>query len=320
MEVKLLSYTPDPIGVMWTAARTCYSEKSPIKIWINDRYPQMEEAQDGDLLCEYKGLREENMWNLVKKALDSGHLSVAEHASFTFAIEGISRACSHQLVRHRHCTFSQQSQRYVEFKGGTFDIDYPEAISNSQERIKIFDECIEKISKTYSTLIEDGVKAEDARAILPNATKTNLVMTLNFHELIHVCGLRLCTRAQKEIQDLFRLIVNCIKIKAEEDYQLACIVDYLVPQCEHNGFCKEHKSCGRKPTLEQVTPATKISFENLFYKNGKEYEVRKVENAVGEAYWIICEPGNPSVEYGSCSVEFHESPADMILWFLERED
>ena len=111
MKVKLIQVTQNPIDVMWTAARTCYSEKSPIEMWDN--------RWDGMTECYTKTAEEftAKHWNLVKKVLDSGHQSIAEHVYFTFAVEGISRACSHQLVRHRAgIVFSQQSQRYVETK------------------------------------------------------------------------------------------------------------------------------------------------------------------------------------------------------------
>ena len=113
MKVKLIAMTQNPIDVMWTAARTCYSAESPIDMWKYDRYQQTEEeVQQGfELKEEWIEERQKKMWKLVKTVLDSGHQSIAEHVYFTFAIEGISRACSHQLVRHRAgIVFSQQSQ------------------------------------------------------------------------------------------------------------------------------------------------------------------------------------------------------------------
>ena len=114
MKVKLIQITQNPIDVMWTAARTCYSEKSPIEMW-EDRYGAT--SDDCEHTQEWIEQCVEKHWKLVKQVLDSGHQSIAEHVYFTFAIEGISRACSHQLVRHRAgIVFSQQSQRYVEIK------------------------------------------------------------------------------------------------------------------------------------------------------------------------------------------------------------
>ena len=256
MKVKLISMTPNPIDVMWMAARTCYSAKSPIEMW-EEIYPQ-----NIDLLGGYdNGEKEEIVnkhWNLVKKVLDSGHQSIAEHVYFTFAIEGISRACSHQLVRHRAgIVFSQQSQRYVEIKEDVFNLlKWEEAkplldkyftdvnTSNWQEYL----DCL----KHYLHHIQMGMKAEEARAILPNATKTNITMSLNYRELIHICNLRLCTRAQLEIRNLFKLI------KEEVENAEPRLASYLVPSCEALGVCTEHQSCRRKPVLKEVLESYKL--------------------------------------------------------------
>ena len=260
MKVKLLAMTPNPIDVMWTAARTCYAPGSPIDMWKYDRYQQTkEEVQQGfELKEEWIEERQEKMWKLVKTVLDSGHQSVAEHVYFTFAIEGISRACSHQLVRHRAgIVFSQQSQRYVEIKESKQDLlaildryEGPEMKAVCDKYFVDFKNRIDSdLIKTlcqYRDLVDGGCKAEDARNVLPNATKTNLTMSINYRELIHICNLRLCTRAQKEIRDLFKLI------KEEVEKQDERLGSLLVPTCEVNGFCKEHKCCGRKPKLETV--------------------------------------------------------------------
>ena len=210
-------------------------------------------------------------WKLVKAVLDSGHQSIAEHVTFTFAIEGISRACSHQLVRHRAgIVFSQQSQRYVEFKedlnrlkdilliltpGSDYNLE--EMGRAETEVTSILNKYFVEVNDTniyaylqslinYLSAINKGTKAEDARNFLPNATKTNITMTVNFRELIHLCHLRLCTRAQLEIRNLFKEIVKVVK---EHDDKLAT---YLVPQCEVHGFCHEKNCCGRKPTLKEI--------------------------------------------------------------------
>ena len=255
MRVKLIQVTQNPIDVMWTAARTCYSAKGPIEMF-EDRY--------GDLSDGYEHTQEyieqciDKHWNLVKKVLDSGHQSIAEHVYFTFAIEGISRACSHQLVRHRAgIVFSQQSQRYVEIKESKQELlevlnkyEGPEMkeicdkyFVNFKDRI---DSDLIKTLCQYRDLIDGGCKAEDARNVLPNSTKTNITMSVNYRELIHMCNLRLCTRAQKEIRDLFKLIVKEIEAK---DTKLA---SYLVPSCEAHGACFESNCCGRKPKFEDV--------------------------------------------------------------------
>ena len=273
MKVKLIQITQNPIDVMWTAARTCYSAKSPVEIW--EDWQKLLDPDNEEVVCdfnEYKNMREKH-WNLVKKVLDSGHQSIAEHVYFTFAIEGISRACSHQLVRHRAgIVFSQQSQRYVEIKE---DLKYLEQLYKETKSIDDVErlEAMEKLSKIvdkyfvkdndkigaikyffclmdYLMAIQDGCKPEDARQLLPNATKTNITMSCNFRELIHICNLRLCTRAQTEIRQLFSEIVKCVK---EQDERLA---QYLVPQCEVLGLCTEKECCGRKPHINSIKEDT----------------------------------------------------------------
>ena len=239
--VKLLSMTQNPIEVMWTAARTCYSPKGPIEMWEDSATTPTDKK-----------------WKLVKTVLDSGHQSIAEHVYFTFAIEGISRACSHQLVRHRAgIVFSQQSQRYVEIKESKQELmeilnryEGPEMKALCDKYFVEFKDMIPSdLIKTlceYRDLVDGGCKAEDARNVLPNATKTNIVMSINLRELIHICNLRLCTRAQDEIRTLFGMIKLAVN---RYDDRLSKL---LVPTCEVNGFCKEHKCCGRKPKLEDV--------------------------------------------------------------------
>ena len=239
--VKLLSMTQNPIEVMWTAARTCYSPKGPIEMWEDSATTPTDKK-----------------WKLVKTVLDSGHQSIAEHVYLTFAIEGISRACSHQLVRHRAgIVFSQQSQRYVEIKESKQELmeilnryEGPEMKALCDKYFVEFKNMIPSdLIKTlceYRDLVDGGCKAEDARNVLPNATKTNIVMSINLRELIHICNLRLCTRAQDEIRTLFGMIKLAVN---RVDDRLAKL---LVPTCEVNGFCKENKCCGRKPKLTDV--------------------------------------------------------------------
>lgn len=250
MKVKLIQMTQNPIDVMWVAARTCYASKSPNEMW---------EDCEND---KFNVLTAEKHWKLVKAVLNSGHQSVAEHVNFTFAIEGISRACSHQLVRHRAgIVFSQQSQRYVEIKESLQELkdirDKGGVAATAYVVEKYFvrnEDCMSGLKYAelaclieYRRLIEEeGMAPEDARAILPNSTKTNITMTVNFRELIHLCNLRLCTRAQLEIRTLFREIVKCVKSRNEN------LATYLVPQCEVLGLCTEKNCCGRKPTLNEV--------------------------------------------------------------------
>lgn len=252
MRVKLISATENPIDLMWTAARTCYSEKSPIDIWDETRdVPKDEFKQEiGD-----------KRWNLVKTVLDSGHQSIAEYVNFVFAIEGVDRALTHQLVRHRLAVFSQQSQRYVEFKE-SFDTiselfenpktdkdeDYLYTVANkyftdvTKDNYRMYIQCL----ISYLQGIKLGMKPEEARTFLPNATKTNIMMGINLRELMHVCNLRLCTRAQRPIRTLFNEIVKEVKNNNER------LASLLMPTCKVAGYCPEHKGCGLKLTKEEV--------------------------------------------------------------------
>ena len=219
---KLISAPDNILKTIYTACRTCYSTDSPQNIFDN--------ADD-----------ETKMLKLVKKVMSSGHLSTIEHIQVSFAVSNISRSCSHQLVRHRHMSFSQKSQRYV--KENQFEYLIPQTINSNEELKEKFVSFMEEISKTYNDFIEAGIPAEDARAVLPNACATSMVVSTNLRELIHVANLRLCSRAQTEIRLLIKAM--CDELIAKE----AWLKDYLVPKCETNGFCDEDKSCGRKSRL-----------------------------------------------------------------------
>ena len=226
-QVKLISKPENILKTVYTACRTCYSADSPQNIFESDS------AND-----------EEKMLKLIKRVISSGHYSTIEHVQISFAINNISRACSHQLVRHRHMSFSQKSQRYVKEKG-QFDYLTPETIDKNPELKAKFDDFMGKISQFYLELTEAGIPAEDARAVLPNAAATSMVASLNLREMIHIANLRLCTRAQKEIRMLVKAM--CQELIKEEPW----LSDYLVPKCESLGFCDEDKSCGRKPVKGQ---------------------------------------------------------------------
>ena len=255
MKVKLIAMTPNPIDVMWTAARTCYSSKGPIDMWDETR----DVPKD-----EYKEEIEDKRWNLVKKVLDSGHCSITEHVYFTFAIEGVTRTLLAQLTRHRAgIVFSVQSQRYVEIKEDISLFERRNYMSedylNNKELIEILDKYFEwdhldypqfhmLMNAMYAYLYQtrEGVKPEDARQILPNCTKTNITMSVNLRELMHICNLRLCTRAQDEIRTLFGIIK--VAVNRENDK----LAKLLVPTCEVNNVCYEGKCCGRRPHISKV--------------------------------------------------------------------
>ncbi|MBI4300991.1 MAG: FAD-dependent thymidylate synthase [Chloroflexi bacterium] len=221
MQVTLIAYTPDPELVIAAAARLSASPSSTTKI-MEKMSPQRVDS-------------------LLAHLLASGHLSPFEHASFTLAIDGISRATSHQLVRHRIASYTQQSQRYVPFT--QFHYVTPETIASDPELLVRYQQAVAAAHQLYSQMLDAGIPAEDARFILPNAAATSLVMTMNARELMHVCAQRLCLRAQWEIVQLFE------KVKIEVQKVAPRIGAELKPKCYHMGYCDEQESCGLMPTL-----------------------------------------------------------------------
>lgn len=202
MKVKLSNYTPEPDKTAAHAALTCYSEDIP----------------------EKDEMSEEKVKDVLDRVLESGHHSVIEHASFTFEISGVSRSLTHQLVRHRLASYSQQSQRYVEIKD--FDPVKPDTIKEDEEAEELFDECMENIKDTYQELIDKDIPAEDARYVLPNATRSNIIVSMNARELWHFFSLRCCRRAQWEIRDMAERMLRKVKKVAPiifEDAGAPCI-------------------------------------------------------------------------------------------------
>ncbi|MDI6785447.1 MAG: FAD-dependent thymidylate synthase [bacterium] len=182
MYVELLNHTPNPEKAIAMAAKLCYS---PAKI--------KELKKDIDI-------DNSKVKSFIHKLFQMGHFSPFEHISFTFGIEGISRTTSHQLVRHRIASYSQQSQRYVEYE----HLDYvvPPKISENKELKNAFITMMKKIQETYRYFLKNEIATEDARYILPNATCTKIIVTMNARSLLHFFELRCCYRAQWEIQKL----------------------------------------------------------------------------------------------------------------------
>lgn len=222
--VNLITMPENPLKTIYTACRTCYSADYPVNIWENDAAP-------------------EKMLSLVKKVLASGHHSTIEHCQYVFTISGVSRACTHQLVRHRHMSFSQKSQRYVTEKG-QFEYITPNTIKKAGLETE-YDEFMSKTAKFYEKMISQGIPAEDARFILPNAAASSLVASLNLREMIHLANIRLCTNAQHEIRIMVKKMCDAV---IEKDPWLS---EYLVPKCEALGHCDEIRGCGRKPQKVQ---------------------------------------------------------------------
>lgn len=227
-KVTLLTYTPNPEQTVAMAAKLCYSPSS------------IENIKDG--------LTPEKSASFVEMLSEIGHASPVEHASFTFGIEGISRACSHQLVRHRIASYSQQSQRYVD--GNAFEFVTPPAIKNNSDAFaeyqKVIDgqmqaytkirnalvlqsikensseelfgsdeEIIEKFKINNKTMYSAFVKKanEDARFVLPNACTTSIIVTMNTRSLWNFFEHRCCNRAQWEIREVAeQMLLQCLQV------------------------------------------------------------------------------------------------------------
>ena len=224
------------IPLIYTACRTCYSELAPDDIF--------ERAVDGRIEA---GKQRE----LINRVIESGHGSTIEHVVFTFAITGVSRTLSHQLVRHRAgVAFDQQSQRYVSYKKGASTM-MPGTIADADPALlERYEQQVEGALELYSELVEAGIPGEDARFVFPNATRTNLVMTANLRALIHMSGLRLCTMAQWEIRRLFQLIRH-------EVFTVSPFLgSFLAPKCVALGYCDEagnrDQHCRIRPHKDQV--------------------------------------------------------------------
>ncbi len=219
MDVTLLYHTPEPERAVATAARLCYA---PV---------------GGRELME--SLTDEKIRKVLTTIMSSGHFSTLEHASYTFAVEGVSRALTHQLVRHRLASYNQQSQRYVKFKEEP-PIVRPASVDTNPEAAQAFDEAIDACWQAYDKLVQAGVPAEDARYILPNACETKIVVTMNIRELMHFFSNRCCTRAQWEIRELAWKMLELVRPTAPFIFRTAG------PGCMR-GACPEGKMCCGNP-------------------------------------------------------------------------
>lgn len=245
MKVKLISHTPYPDKVVSMAAKLCYS-----KVGVDEIE---------------KKLTDEQIEKFVNMLVNIGHESPLEHCSFTFAVEGISRACSMQLIRHRIASYSQQSQRYVNLNE-TFDYVTPNIIEvmdgyyETDQYSNEFDEDMKMIHNLYKKwqpkiqqFVEDAkyptygmtpekVANENARVFLPNACETKLVFTMNGRSLLNFFEHRCCNRAQQEIRELANEMLIQVREVAPNLFKMAGA------SCEH-GKCKEKgMSCGHPLT------------------------------------------------------------------------
>ncbi|KYH35172.1 thymidylate synthase ThyX [Clostridium tepidiprofundi DSM 19306] len=239
LKVEIIEHTPNPEKVIAAAAKLCYSQ-----VGIDDIL---------------NGLSEYNTKQFLEMLMSFGHESPIEHVSFTFAIEGVSRSLSHQLVRHRIASYSQQSQRYV--KLDQFDYVIPYEISNDENARKIFIEAMEKSQQAYDELvsilkskyIDKGMKSkqaekkaiEDARYVFPNACETKIIVTMNARSLMNFFRHRCCNRAQWEIRNLANEMLTQVKHIAPTLFK------YAGPACLL-GKCPEGKmTCGKMNEMRE---------------------------------------------------------------------
>ena len=241
LKVELLRHTPDPEKTVAAAAKLCYSHSGASEL-------------DQDLT-------DTDIEKFLTILMNMGHYSPIEHATFTFAIEGVSRVLTHQLVRHRVASFSQQSQRYV--SENNFDFIIPPNISQSQKANEIFIETMDNLQSSYcklreliqedtaNRLIKEGMSEkkavaaaekianEDARFALPNACETKIVVSMNARELRHFFNQRCCERAQWEIRELAYQMLKLVKEVAPILFKNAG------PRCL-SGTCPEGSmTCGK---------------------------------------------------------------------------
>lgn len=240
MKVTLLQHTPEPEKLVAAAASLCYSKAGADKLMEN--------------------LTQESVEKFLNRLMSMGHASPIEHSSFTFAIEGVSKSLTHQLVRHRIASYSQKSQRYV--TEGQFQYVIPPKIKGLPDCEQVFVEAMENAQYAYDVIAEkltqkhvdklmsEGMSEkkaknmaekkaiEDARYVLPNACETKIVMTMNTRTLLHFFNQRCCDRAQWEIRELaYEMLSKCKEVAP-------LLFKYAGAPCI-NGSCPESTmSCG----------------------------------------------------------------------------
>lgn len=222
LKVVLLNYTPEPEETVSHAAKLCYSSSTIEE--LKNRIEQSDQKK------------------FIQKLILTGHISPFEHISFTFGVEGISRACSHQLVRHRLASYSQQSQRYVSVESkknkDSFNFIVPPSIKQAGKE-KWFKDKMKNVQAWYDELIETLNNTgknicEDARFLLPNAIETKIIITMNARELLHFFKIRCCNRAQWEIRNLATEMLRQAKSLAPNIFLKAgpCCLNSKCPEGE----------------------------------------------------------------------------------------
>lgn len=242
MKVTLIQHTPEPEKLIAASAKLCYSHVGAENIM--------------------DGLDEQRTESFLNMLMDLGHESPTEHVSFTFAVEGVSRVLTHQLVRHRiGCSYSQQSQRYVKLE--QFEYIIPHEIEKNKAAKELFIKAMEEDQKTYDRLTEllyeehynrligegksekqaksaaEKSAIEDARYVFPNACETKIVFTMSARALMNFFRERCCQRAQWEIRELAEEMLRQLKQIAPTLFKNAG------PSCI-SGPCAEGKmTCGK---------------------------------------------------------------------------
>ena len=243
--VDLLSRTKNPEELIYASFRQCYYSGFIGDEWIN--------------ILNEEGISKNKQRKLIHKVLESGHETPIEHVSFTFAIDGISRSLSHQLVRHRIASYSQQSQRFV--GEGDFDYVIPPSINEipeaREEFIGMMNYSLKKYHKLNEILEKHGkhkAAKEDARFVFTNATSTRIVTTMNCRSLLNFFELRTCTRSQWEIRDLANKMLDICKT------EVPVIFEKSGPRCLRVGYCPEEKGCGWMPNFQELMGGRKDEF------------------------------------------------------------
>ncbi len=242
INVRMLDHTSDPARSLYVAYRTAYSALTPQKIVDQITSEKITRAQ---------------MEEFIEKRLETGHASPLEQVWFEFAISGVSRAFSHQFVRHHiGISFEQQSQRYVAFKKGEFPYTIPETVKRAGMADKMED-AFDKLGDLYQEMLDAGVPAEDARFLIPNAANTNFKIVVNFLELLHICDLRLCTRAQWEFRQ------TASQMRAEINRTFPELAKYIQPKCGDKrwGYCDESLEDWAACPIGKKRPHKKQLFE-----------------------------------------------------------
>lgn len=225
MKVKLLRYTADAELLCGAAASTSTTSGTPSAL--------------------FEKLDTEGAKRLIKRVTGYGHGSVIEHASFTFSLEGVSRAMTHQLVRHRIASYTQQSQRYVTYDTLESYVTPPSVAENAEAK-KLFDKALKEASEAYEDLLKLKISKEDARFILPNAAKTNIMVTMNARELRHFFNLRCCARAQWEMREV------AVEMLKQARKAAPALFENCGPTCVELGFCPERKMKPPQCNIEEV--------------------------------------------------------------------